>query len=191
MAASPFFRHRQEQFQQEVKPVFFPMGQKEATIASLFCTFSPMADHTSPTPKSHDPHQLTLEDNLPPSSITTTSTMGDPVRLSQQKCREAYEDGFKTWSALWAATGHDPALPTAYLSAHTAFRHLPALPRGLRLKSDKHTIYANGLSSWGSTTLGCQHGLTRLSRRAQFVLGTRHPVAKRLIIAESPDDAFN
>lgn len=151
-----------------------------------------MTDHTSPIQPDHiPPHQPTPAVHLPPSSVTTSSMMDDQVRINHQKCRQVYEDGFKTWSAFWAATGDNPALPAAYLSAHTVFLHLPALPRGLRLKSDKHTIHADGLSSWGSTNLGCQHGLTRLRRKAQFVLGTRHPVPKRLIIAESPDNAFN
>ena len=113
------------------------------------------------------------------------------MRPSHQHCRTVYEEGFKTWSALCAAIGDKPTLPTSYLSADTAFGHLPALPRGLRLKSAKHGIYADGISSWGSTNLGCQHGLFPLRRRAQFLLGTRHPIPKRLIIAESPDDAFD
>ena len=134
----------------------------------------------------------TASDDIMDDGTVGSDTVDDPVRISKDQFHKVYEESFKMWHALWiiAATSNPP-LPAWYLSACNAFPNLPALPMNLCLKSTKHAIHATAHSTWTSTNPDCRYGLTAWRQAAPFNLGTRHPVEKRLFIAESPDPDFH
>ncbi len=126
------------------------------------------------------------------SAIIHNTPQRDAVRLSNEQLRKVYEESFLLWLGHWViAATEDPALPLLFLSAPRLFRHLPALPLFLCLKPGKHAIHASAISIWGSTNPDCPAGLTEWHQKARFNLGTRHPVAKKLYIANTPDGACN
>ncbi|KAH6956548.1 hypothetical protein DER45DRAFT_585241 [Fusarium avenaceum] len=82
--------------------------------------------------------------------------MDDAVRISAERFRFVYEEGFKTWARLYADVVEKPGFPAQLFAAiqDVCQRH-PILSRRIRLEIDQGGAFATGNSIWSSngTTL--------------------------------------
>lgn len=103
--------------------------------------------------------------------------MHDAVRLSADKFRSIYEEGFKTWARLYLRVLKNPELPHHVLCVRDAFRQHPFLPRNLSLKRDKRGASATGASIWGTTKAGCDPGLPSFRQPVHIRVAVTEPIS--------------
>ncbi|KAK0609412.1 hypothetical protein B0T14DRAFT_541019 [Immersiella caudata] len=116
--------------------------------------------------------------------------MTDPVRLNSEDFRAIYEQGFRTWSAFYAATVEQTGLPSSYLSIHDAFRQHGSFPHDLQLNHIKYAahsqVYATGCVNWGSTQADCESALPQFQQQDQIPIASRNPTLLSTVLTAEP-----
>lgn len=116
--------------------------------------------------------------------------MDDPVRPSEQKFREIYEFGFRTWAGLYSEVIDNPGLSEVCFNI---FRQQPHFPPNLKLQHVRYAknseVCATGSILWETSPKndGCE--LPSFQQQLQLLVGVKKPVL--LSVTDEPEEGHS
>ncbi|KAG5664369.1 hypothetical protein KAF25_008103 [Fusarium avenaceum] len=104
--------------------------------------------------------------------------MDDAVRISAERFRFVYEEGFKTWARLYADVVEKNGFPSQLFAAiQDVCRRHPVFSRRMRLKIDQRGAFAIGKSIWSSNGTSCVNKPPSFRQPVRIMVAVRRPVS--------------